>query len=59
MKNADAFPDANGQNTAISTALDVKFVHVFVQHPGAQVAGMVNREKQSAEAGATEARTRE
>jgi hypothetical protein len=60
MKNADAHPDANGQNTAISTALDVKFVHVFVKHPDAQVAGVVTRgETQAAEAAATDARTRE
>ena len=60
MKNADAYPDANGQNTAISTALDVKFVHVFVKHPDAQVAGVVTRgETQAAEAAATDARTRE
>ncbi len=60
MKNADAYPDANGQNTAISTALDVKFVHVFVKHPDAQVAGVVPRgETQAAEVAATDARTRE
>ena len=60
MKNADAYPDAKGQNTAISTALDVKFVHVFVKHPDAQVAGVVTRgETQAAEAAATDARTRE
>lgn len=60
MKNADAYPDANGQNTAISTALDVKFVQVFVRHPDAQVAGVVTRgETQAAEAPATDARTRE
>ena len=60
MKNADAYPDKNGQNTAISTALDVKFVHVFVKHPDAQVAGVVPRgETQAAEAPATDARTRE
>lgn len=60
MKNADAYPDESGQNTAISTALDVKFVHVFVQHPDAQVAGVVSHgETQSAEAPSGDARTRE
>lgn len=61
MKNADAYPDEKGQNTAISTALDVKFVHVFVQHPGAQVAGVVPKqnESQAAEASSGDARARE
>lgn len=60
MKNADAYPDKNGQNTAISTALDVKFVHVFVQHPGAQVAGMVGPTKTAeSTAAAGDARSRE
>jgi len=59
MKNADAYPDKNGQNTAISTALDVKFVHVFVKHPDQQVAGVVSTGTQTAEAPARDARTRE
>lgn len=29
---ADAFPDKNGQNTAISAALDVKFAQVYIVH---------------------------
>jgi len=33
---ADAYPDPkNGANTAISSALDVKFTQVFIQHPAA------------------------
>lgn len=30
---ADGHPDADGVNTAISTALDAKFTQVFIQHP--------------------------
>lgn len=30
---ADAYPDPQGANTAISTALDAKFTQVFIQHP--------------------------
>ena len=30
---ADAYPDPEGANTAISTALDVKFTQVFIVHP--------------------------
>lgn len=58
MKNADSHPDKNGQNTAISTALDVKFVHVFVKHPDAQVAGVVGT-SQTAEAKSADTRSRE
>jgi hypothetical protein len=37
---ADAYPDPKtGKNTAISAALDAKFVQVFIQHPAAKVAG--------------------
>ena len=37
---ADAYPDAKtGKNTAISAALDAKFVQVFIRHPAAKVAG--------------------
>ena len=35
---ADAYPDANGQNTAISAALEMNFVRVFVKHPEKAVA---------------------
>ncbi|MET0281855.1 MAG: hypothetical protein ABW278_12150 [Steroidobacteraceae bacterium] len=31
---ADANPDASGQNTSISAALDVKFSQVYIIHPG-------------------------
>jgi hypothetical protein len=38
-KFADAYPDPKtGANTAISTALDVKFTQVFIQHPQGQSA---------------------
>ncbi len=37
---ADAYPDPKtGKNTAISAALDAKFVQVFIQHPEAKVVG--------------------
>jgi hypothetical protein len=32
-KFADAYPDGHGQNTAISSAIDVKFVRTFIVHP--------------------------
>ena len=36
---ADAYPDAKtGKNTAISAALDARFVQVFIQHPKEAVA---------------------
>ncbi len=35
---ADAVPDANGQNTAISTSWDVKFSQVYIIHAPQQVA---------------------
>tara|TARA_R110000868_G_scaffold325827_1_gene586690 strand:+ start:1023 stop:2180 length:1158 start_codon:yes stop_codon:yes gene_type:complete len=36
---ADAYPDPEtGKNTAISTALDVKFTQVFILHPAQEVA---------------------
>ena len=38
MKLADYAPDKNGVNTAISSALNVRFTQVFVRHPDAQVA---------------------
>ena len=38
-KLADAYPDPKtGQNTAISSALDVKFTQVFIQHPPQETA---------------------
>jgi len=37
-KLADAYPDANGQNTAISSALEMNFVRVYVTHPPELVA---------------------
>ncbi len=37
-KLADAYPDANGKNTAISSALQVKFTQVFLQHPARETA---------------------
>lgn len=38
-KFADAYPDPKtGANTAISTALDVKFTQVFIQHPQGEAA---------------------
>jgi hypothetical protein len=37
IRHADAYPDPKtGQNTAISSAMQVKFVQVFVQHPQGQ-----------------------
>ena len=37
---ADAYPDPKaGKNTAISAALDAKFVQVFIRHPEAKVVG--------------------
>ena len=36
---ADAYPDpATGANTAISSALEVRFTQAFIEHPGAKVA---------------------
>jgi hypothetical protein len=35
---ADAYPDKDGHNTAISSALNVNFSQVFVKHPEAEVA---------------------
>ena len=35
---ADAYPDAAGKNTAISSALQVKFTQVFLQHPPRETA---------------------
>ena len=35
---ADGFPDATGKNTAISSALQVKFTQVFLQHPARETA---------------------
>ena len=37
-RNADFAPDANGRNTAISAAWDVKFSQVYIIHPAQQVA---------------------
>ncbi len=36
---ADGYPDANGQMTAISSAISVKMAQVYVEHPPQQVAG--------------------
>lgn len=36
---ADGFPNAKGENTAISGAFDVKMVQVFTLHPGKEIAG--------------------
>lgn len=59
MRNADAHPDENGRNTAISTALDVKFVHVFVKHPDAQVAeGPADKQPEAVRAAAASADVR-
>ncbi|MGE4064552.1 MAG: hypothetical protein AB7E79_14395 [Rhodospirillaceae bacterium] len=35
---ADAFPDENGRNTAISAALEMNFVRVYITHPDRPVA---------------------
>ena len=35
---ADAYPDENGRNTAISSALEMNFVRVYVTHPAKAVA---------------------
>ena len=37
-KLADAYPDESGHNTAISGALDMKFVQVFIRHPAQETA---------------------
>jgi hypothetical protein len=37
-KLADAYPDENGRNTAISAALEMNFVRVYVTHPPEVVA---------------------
>ena len=34
----DAYPDKDGHNTAISAAMDVKFVQVFIDHPAQETA---------------------
>jgi hypothetical protein len=40
---ADAYPDPKtGKNTAISSALDAKFVQVFIQHPQGSVAELTS-----------------
>jgi hypothetical protein len=35
-RNADAYPDASGANTAISFAITVKYAQAFLQHPTAE-----------------------
>jgi hypothetical protein len=37
-KLADAYPDKDGHNTAISAAMDVKFTQVFIEHPPRETA---------------------
>jgi hypothetical protein len=37
-KLADAYPDKDGHNTAISAAMDVKFTQVFIEHPPQETA---------------------
>ena len=37
-KNADGYPDKDGQMTAISAAMDVKFTQVYIEHPAREVA---------------------
>lgn len=37
-KLADAYPDQQGHNTAISGAMDMKFTQVFIRHPPAETA---------------------
>ncbi len=54
MKLADYAPDKTGQNTAISSALNVRFTQVFVKHPDATVAADVKKAPtRTAEASAT------
>lgn len=38
-KSADAYPDANKEMTAISAALTVNMVQVFIRHPGVDAMG--------------------
>ncbi|MCC6912157.1 MAG: hypothetical protein IT566_00530 [Rhodospirillaceae bacterium] len=38
IRNADAYPDASGRNTAISSGWEVKFKQVFIVHPPQAVA---------------------
>ena len=35
---ADGYPDETGANTAISTAVTLKFAQVFIEHPPQEVA---------------------
>ena len=35
-RNADAYPDASGANTAISFAITVKYAQAYLQHPAAE-----------------------
>ena len=37
-KLADAYPDKDGHNTAISGAMDMKFTQVFINHPAQETA---------------------
>jgi hypothetical protein len=37
-KLADAYPDKDGHNTAISGAMDMKFTQVFIEHPAQETA---------------------
>ena len=40
-KNADAYPNEKGENTAISGAWEVRFSQAFIMHPDQTVAGTV------------------
>lgn len=47
---ADAYPDENGANTAISSAIAIKMVQTFIEHPAPQVAAVDGADKPSADA---------
>jgi hypothetical protein len=40
MHNADAYPGPDGQNTAISSSMDIRMSQVYVVHPEKEVAGV-------------------
>ena len=53
---ADGYPDPKtGENTAISSALNVKFTQVFVRHPGSNVAAAPGKKGETRTADAKDA----
>jgi hypothetical protein len=45
---ADAYPDKDGHNTAISSAINIKMAQVFIAHPDDKVAGQAGQQTASA-----------